>query len=138
MAGLALVIIGVLIKFNISEASRILPSEFGLAPILSIVIGAIVFVTAFLGCCGAVKESTCMLTTVSAMSFLKKIIFSFYVELRTDSFNSWFQINTMYLIMTVWWMHLFKLTENVNLVQQSVVLLLYIFSRRRERDFGKV
>ncbi|CAH1105273.1 unnamed protein product [Psylliodes chrysocephalus] len=63
LAGLALIIIGILIKFNVSEVTKILPTDFGLAPILSIIIGAIVFVTAFLGCCGAVKESTCMLTT---------------------------------------------------------------------------
>ncbi|KAG5898094.1 hypothetical protein JTB14_027451 [Gonioctena quinquepunctata] len=63
LAGLALVIIGILVKFNVGEASNILPKDFGLAPILSIIIGAIVFITAFLGCCGAVRESTCMLTT---------------------------------------------------------------------------
>lgn len=62
LAGLALVIIGVMYKFN-SEATKVLPNDFGLAPILSIIIGAIVFITASLGCCGAVKESTCMLTT---------------------------------------------------------------------------
>lgn len=65
LAGLALVIIGVLYKldYNNSDATKILPTEFGLAPILSIIVGAIVFITAFMGCCGAVKESPCMLTT---------------------------------------------------------------------------
>ncbi|XP_023011653.2 CD63 antigen [Leptinotarsa decemlineata] len=65
LAGLALVIVGIMIKLNVGEASSIFPKEFSLAPVLSIIIGAIVFITAFLGCCGAVKESTCMLTTYS-------------------------------------------------------------------------
>ncbi|CAG9822000.1 unnamed protein product, partial [Phaedon cochleariae] len=63
LAGLGFVIIGILVKFNVGQATNILPTDFSLAPILSIIIGAIVFITAFLGCCGAVKESTCMLTT---------------------------------------------------------------------------
>ncbi|XP_019875684.2 CD151 antigen-like [Aethina tumida] len=63
LAGLALVIIGCLYKFNYSDITKALPSDFGLAPILFIIIGAIVFITAFFGCCGAVRESTCMLTT---------------------------------------------------------------------------
>jgi ABC-type multidrug transport system permease subunit len=71
LAGLALVIIGILFKFHYSEATDALPANFGVAPILSIIIGAIVFVTAFCGCCGAVKESPCMLTTVSTAGTLK-------------------------------------------------------------------
>ncbi|XP_044272122.1 CD151 antigen-like isoform X2 [Tribolium madens] len=74
LAGLALVIIGVLYKFNYSEATDALPSNFGVAPILSIIIGAIVFVTAFLGCCGAVKESPCMLTTYAIILLVIFII----------------------------------------------------------------
>jgi len=38
-----------------------------------IVIGAVVFVVGFLGCCGAIKESQCMLATVrlSRLHFFK-------------------------------------------------------------------
>ncbi|XP_063930542.1 CD63 antigen-like isoform X1 [Zophobas morio] len=74
LAGLALVIIGVLYKFNYSDATNALPSNFGVAPILSIIIGAVVFVTAFLGCCGAVKESPCMLTTYAIILLVIFII----------------------------------------------------------------
>ncbi|CAG9759869.1 unnamed protein product [Ceutorhynchus assimilis] len=63
LIGLALIIIGILFKLNITEATRVIPDNFKFAPILSIVIGTIIFITAFLGCCGAVKESPCMLTT---------------------------------------------------------------------------
>lgn len=68
LIGLALIIIGILFKLDITEATRLIPDNFELAPVLSIVIGAIIFVTAFLGCCGAVKESPCMLTTVSTQN----------------------------------------------------------------------
>lgn len=39
--------------------------QLNLPPILLLVVGSIIFITAFFGCCGAIKESTCMLTTVS-------------------------------------------------------------------------
>ncbi|ENN74342.1 23 kDa integral membrane protein [Dendroctonus ponderosae] len=65
LIGLALIILGILFKLNITEVTRVIPDNFKIAPILSIVIGSVIFITAFLGCCGAVKESPCMLTTYS-------------------------------------------------------------------------
>jgi len=83
LAGLALVIIGIMYKLNYNDATRVLPNDFGLAPILSIIIGAIVFVTAFLGCCGAVKESPCMLTTYATILL---IIFILQVAIGVYAF----------------------------------------------------
>ena len=40
-------------------------ANFKAACILLIVVGAIIFLVGFLGCCGACKESTCMLSMVS-------------------------------------------------------------------------
>lgn len=40
--------------------------ELWTAPTILMAIGAVVFVIAFLGCCGAIKESSCMVLTVSA------------------------------------------------------------------------
>lgn len=94
LAGLALVIIGVMYKFN-SEATRVLPSDFGLAPILSIVIGAIVFITASLGCCGAVKESTCMLTTYAIILltiFIIQVAIGIYAFLQIKDPNDYRRI----------------------------------------------
>ncbi|XP_028138396.1 CD63 antigen isoform X1 [Diabrotica virgifera virgifera] len=94
LAGLALIIIGILIKLNVSEATNVLPKDFGLAPILSIIIGSIVFITAFLGCCGAVKESTCMLTTYAIILltiFILQVAIGVYAFLQIkdkNSFNS--------------------------------------------------
>nr|CAH7737086.1 unnamed protein product [Callosobruchus chinensis] len=94
LAGLALVIVGILVKFNINEASSILPADFSIAPLLSIIIGAVVFITAFLGCCGAVKESTCMLTTYSIILltiFILQVAIGVYLFLQikdTHQFKS--------------------------------------------------
>ncbi len=45
------------------------------AAITFCVIGAIVFVTGFLGCCGAMRESSCMLMMVSIYCQRKKFLF---------------------------------------------------------------
>lgn len=51
--------------------------ELWSAPGILMAIGAIVFIIAFLGCCGAIKESSCMVLTVS----YKKILY-FMTELN--------------------------------------------------------
>ena len=38
------------------------------AAITLVVVGAIVFLTGFMGCCAAIKESPCMLMTVSSIA----------------------------------------------------------------------
>jgi CD63 antigen len=38
-------------------------------PVLLVVVGITVFVVAFFGCCGAVKENHCMIMTVSKCGF---------------------------------------------------------------------
>ncbi|KAL3268487.1 hypothetical protein HHI36_007598, partial [Cryptolaemus montrouzieri] len=65
LAGLALITLGVIFKFNYLQniSQDGIPQEFNVAPVLTIIVGAIVFITAFFGCCGAIRESTCMLTT---------------------------------------------------------------------------
>jgi CD63 antigen len=93
LAGLALIIIGILFKFNVSEATNVLPSDFSLIPILCIVIGAIVFITAFLGCCGAVRESTCMLTTYAIVLltiFIIQVAIGVYAFLQIKDENAFY------------------------------------------------
>lgn len=90
LIGLALIIIGILFKLNITEATKVVPNDFGLAPILSIIIGAIIFTTAFLGCCGAVKESPCMLTTYAIILltiFIIQVAIGVYVFLQVKNEN---------------------------------------------------
>jgi len=66
LAGIAFIAIGVIFKLDIEDFTAALNKteiNFSLAPTLLIIVGSIVFVISFFGCCGAVRESTCMLTT---------------------------------------------------------------------------
>ncbi|GJQ75616.1 hypothetical protein Trydic_g17695 [Trypoxylus dichotomus] len=83
LAGLALLIIGVLFKLNLNEATDAIPDGLELAPTLLIIVGCIVFVIAFFGCCGAVRESTCMLTTYAVILL---IIFVLQVAVSVFAF----------------------------------------------------
>lgn len=71
LTGLALLVVGILYLIDIGEVKEAIPNDFKnleLAPIFTIVVGSIIFFVAFLGCCGAVKESTCLLTSVRQKS----------------------------------------------------------------------
>lgn len=64
LCGIALVVIGGVSLAKIADLQDISDEHSIVAPsILFIVLGSIVFVIAFFGCCGAIRESYCMTTT---------------------------------------------------------------------------
>ncbi|KAG7306925.1 hypothetical protein JYU34_007034 [Plutella xylostella] len=64
LIGLAMVGIGVAVLLNWGLINEVLQkSNLTVAPWLFIVLGAVVFVIAFFGCCGAIRESHCMVVT---------------------------------------------------------------------------
>jgi len=66
LAAIAFIAVGIVFKLDIDEFTTVLEKldvKFSLAPMLMIIVGCIVFVIAFFGCCGAIRESSCMLTT---------------------------------------------------------------------------
>jgi len=70
LIGLGLIITGAAVQTKFSNISRIIgDSELSLAYVL-IGIGGIIFIVAFFGCCGAIKENYCMLNTFAACIFL--------------------------------------------------------------------
>lgn len=91
LSGLCLLTIGIVYKLNISSIIDAIPDEYtnlGLTPIFLIVIGTIIFVIAFLGCCGAIRESTCMLTTFAILLltiFIIKIAIGTYAFLQVKN-----------------------------------------------------
>ncbi|CAH1115550.1 unnamed protein product [Psylliodes chrysocephalus] len=93
LGGLALVIVGVLYKLNLDDYTNALPSDYqaiNWAPTLTIVVGSIIFVIAFLGCCGAIRESTCLLTTYAVILlviFLLQIAVGVFVFLEIKDKN---------------------------------------------------
>jgi len=67
LSGLALIIIGAIIRANYGDYFSYADSKFASAPVFIIVVGVVVFVIGFLGCCGAYKENYCMVTTFSVL-----------------------------------------------------------------------
>lgn len=62
---MALIIVGALVKKEYGDFLKVSDtSNFASAPVFLIVVGVIVAVVGFLGCCGAIKENYCMVTTV--------------------------------------------------------------------------
>lgn len=68
LAGIVLLVVGVMSKNGINRFGDLVESSKLNAPAnLFIVVGAVVFIIAFLGCCGAVKENHCMMMTYSVL-----------------------------------------------------------------------
>lgn len=77
LSGLALIIVGAIIRDKYGDYFSFVDNKFANVPILLIVIGVIVFIIGFLGCCGAVKENYCMVTTFAvllAIIFILEIV----------------------------------------------------------------
>lgn len=65
ICGLALLTVGAIFYIKIYDVSSALEKSFPPSiPIFLIVIGAIIFIIAFFGCCGAIRDSHCMVVTV--------------------------------------------------------------------------
>lgn len=63
LCGFALIIIGSIVTAKLTPYNTIMGVSFNGIGVFLIVIGGIVSIIAFLGCCGAYKESYCMLIT---------------------------------------------------------------------------
>lgn len=70
LCGLAILVIGVLVQVGKQNYSKHLNefTDYVTFPAITlIVIGSIIFVIAFLGCCGAIRESHCMMVTFACL-----------------------------------------------------------------------
>ncbi|XP_076328913.1 CD63 antigen-like [Tachypleus tridentatus] len=65
--GIVLISVGAVVKIKASEYLDFIPNKFASPPTLIIVVGVIVFIIAFLGCCGAIKENHCMVVTFAVL-----------------------------------------------------------------------
>lgn len=72
LCGIAILAIGIVYYIQIDELQKLFQDQNVIAaPITFIVIGSIIFVISFFGCCGAIRESHCMTFTVSLFFFIK-------------------------------------------------------------------
>lgn len=69
LSGLALIIVGSYIKANYGDYLSYGEdgSKFASVSVFIIIVGVVVFVIGFLGCCGAYKENYCMVTTFAVL-----------------------------------------------------------------------
>lgn len=67
ISGIAILTVGSLIQNFYSNYTDFLHGNFYVGPVLLIILGVIVFVVAFFGCCGAVKENHCMTMTFAGL-----------------------------------------------------------------------
>ncbi|KAL0107878.1 hypothetical protein PUN28_014862 [Cardiocondyla obscurior] len=70
LCGLAILIVGVLVQVGKQDYSGRLndfTENLTIPAVTLIVIGSIIFVVAFLGCCGAIRESHCMIVTFACL-----------------------------------------------------------------------
>ncbi|XP_059616981.1 CD63 antigen [Phlebotomus argentipes] len=65
LTGLLILTVGAIIQSSYNHYSNFVDHTIWVAPILLIIVGSIVFIIAFFGCCGAVKENSCMVLTFS-------------------------------------------------------------------------
>ncbi|XP_045773452.1 23 kDa integral membrane protein-like isoform X2 [Maniola jurtina] len=70
LAGLTLIGVGSAVLALASDALAVIPAGINAIPISVIVLGAIVFVISFFGCCGAIRENRCFLTTYAIIMLL--------------------------------------------------------------------
>jgi CD63 antigen len=72
VCGIALIVIGAVVQKQ--DFTVFLNNKYVTAPTILIVVGVIIFVLAFLGCCGAIRENHCMVMAFGIMLFLVFII----------------------------------------------------------------
>ena len=58
---------GAIVKSKYGEYLTFADNKYADAAIFLIIVGVIVFIVAFLGCCGAIKEHYCMVTTFAVL-----------------------------------------------------------------------
>lgn len=70
MTGLFTIVVGAVIQSSYHHYENFVGENFWTAPILMIIVGTLIFVISFLGCCGALRESSWMILTFSVFLLL--------------------------------------------------------------------
>lgn len=67
LCGLAIIIGGALVFTVYNEYVDFTGNSGNAVPIILIIVGSLIFVTGFIGCCGALKDNHCMMTTFATI-----------------------------------------------------------------------
>ena len=70
LVGLVLIGFGAYVQVAAKDYLNFLSDNYLNTPVFIIILGVVIFVIAFFGCCGAVKESKCMMYTYGFLLFV--------------------------------------------------------------------
>ena len=73
LVGLVLMGLGVFVQVEAKDYLNFLGNNYTNTPVFIIVLGAIIFVVAFFGCCGAIKENKCLMYTYGFLLLVQVI-----------------------------------------------------------------
>jgi CD63 antigen len=73
VSGVVMLAIGAVIYVVYAHYYNFVYDSFQSAPLILIIVGVIIFLVAFFGCCGACKENHCMIITVPFYTILNRI-----------------------------------------------------------------
>jgi CD63 antigen len=64
IGGIALITVGAIPLFRLGDIEAVFPENNPtLIPIAVVILGSIIFIISFFGCCGAIRENSCMVST---------------------------------------------------------------------------
>lgn len=64
VAGIALIVVGAIPLFKLDDIRDAFPeNEPAIVPVIVVCLGSIIFLISFFGCCGAIRENQCMVST---------------------------------------------------------------------------
>ncbi|CAB0037634.1 unnamed protein product [Trichogramma brassicae] len=70
ITGIVFISVGAVILITYRDYNNFVDIWMFAVPVLMIIVGVVVFITSFFGCCGAVKENHCMIITFSVLLIL--------------------------------------------------------------------
>lgn len=92
VCGILLIVFGSLLISNLSDIKNIAETfHTSSIPIAIIAIGCIIFIISFVGCCGAIRENTCLTMTYSVFMivlFVLQMIMVVYIWIHREYFLS--------------------------------------------------
>ncbi|GBP26206.1 CD63 antigen [Eumeta japonica] len=128
LVGLAMIGLGVAARLKWVGIMDQLPDNFRVASWIFIVIGAIVFVIAFFGCCGAIRESHCMVVTY----LTNRRVLASLIELRFQRFQYAIFLLVLIIVQVAVAVLLFVYSKDVESVLRNTVASLYHDSRTND------
>ncbi|MBH0213511.1 hypothetical protein GH794_15545, partial [Listeria monocytogenes] len=90
VCGVLIIVLGSFMVGNLGDISSFDEAiNVETLPILIIILGCIIFVISFVGCCGAIRENSCLMTTYAVFMFILfvlQVVLVVWVFIKRDEF----------------------------------------------------